>query len=114
MTEPLKEQSRMIAKELSWKPTEREELIEIMQKQLKYHFLKSKTDGWVEFLGNPDNFINDLTRAFLEWHKKERKEWYDFHEKSMEILADNLNKQRVAELKEMEKLYADTRRTRNA
>jgi len=73
MTEPLKEQSRMIAKELSWKPTEteREELIEIMQKQLKYHFLKSKTDGWVEFLGNPDNFINDIADAILEWHKKQ-------------------------------------------
>jgi hypothetical protein len=37
----------------------------------------------------------DLEELAHEIHQKfeqERKEWYDFHEKAMEILADNLDK----------------------
>ena len=64
MTEPLKEQSRMIAKELSWKPTEREELIEIISLKLSQMIVDDKPDR----LGYTKSMI--LADAILEWHKK--------------------------------------------
>ena len=65
MTEPLKEQSRMIAKELSWKPTEREELIEI---------IKSNKDPSKELCPLVAVYPDMLADAILEWHKKEIEE----------------------------------------
>jgi hypothetical protein len=86
MTEPLKEQSRMIAKELSWKPTEREELIEIIDKWLLNNGIP---EGW-QYEEEPD----DLANKILEWHNSKIEERLSFQE------AVSLVNKLFAELKE--------------
>ena len=100
MTEPLKEQSRMIAKELSWKPTEREELIEIIRKG-ESSWLDKYRDTPKEISPNYFCFLAD---AILEWHKKEvigelERFFPDEYDSIRRIVHIDKIEKRIAELK---------------
>jgi hypothetical protein len=63
----------MIAKELSWKPTEREELIEILRHKFEIDKLKSDKNIMTCLGGTireVEKACEESADAILEWHKK--------------------------------------------